>query len=168
MLNGFADPATIEARLAELCNRWACTPNTTAPTCASRSRSPTLVRAATQVFGALDILVNNAVVRFFGAVENFAPEHWDEALAVNLSAPFHTIRLALPGMKAKGWGRIVNMASVYSTLRHNRPRGLHHHQDRLARADPRGRAGMRPHRRHLQRDLPRHRADPGDRTAAAQ
>jgi 3-hydroxybutyrate dehydrogenase len=72
-----------------------------------------LIEATQHGHGGLDILVNNAVVRYFGAVENFAPDHWDEALAVNLSAPFHTIRLALPGMKAKGWGRIVNMASIY-------------------------------------------------------
>ncbi len=65
--------------------------------------------------GTLDILVNNAVVRSFAAVEDFAPEKWDEALAVNLSAPFHLARLALPGMKKKGWGRIINMASIYST-----------------------------------------------------
>ena len=65
--------------------------------------------------GGLDILVNNAVVRHFSPVENFPPEKWDEALAVNLSAPFHLIRLALPGMKARGWGRIINMASIYST-----------------------------------------------------
>src|SRR6478735_12282538 len=65
--------------------------------------------------GGLDILVNNAVVRHFSPVENFPPERWDEALAVNLSAPFHLIRLALPGMKARGWGRIINMASIYST-----------------------------------------------------
>ena len=65
--------------------------------------------------GAVDILVNNAVVRHFSPVENFPPERWDEALAVNLSAPFHLIRLALPGMKARGWGRIINMASIYST-----------------------------------------------------
>jgi len=65
--------------------------------------------------GGLDILVNNAVVRHFSPVENFPPERWDEALAVNLSAPFHLIRLTLPGMKARGWGRIINMASIYST-----------------------------------------------------
>ncbi len=65
--------------------------------------------------GAIDILVNNAVVRHFAPVEAFAPERWDEALAVNLSAPFHLIRLALPAMKQRGWGRIVNMASIYST-----------------------------------------------------
>jgi 3-hydroxybutyrate dehydrogenase len=66
-------------------------------------------------FGAIDILVNNAVVRHFSPVENFPPERWDEALAVNLSAPFHLIRLALPAMKQRGWGRIINMASIYST-----------------------------------------------------
>ena len=48
-------------------------------------------------------------------VENFSPERWDEALAVNLSAPFHLIRLALPAMKRRGFGRIINMASIYST-----------------------------------------------------
>jgi 3-hydroxybutyrate dehydrogenase len=65
--------------------------------------------------GTVDILVNNAVVRHFSPVENFPPERWDEALAVNLSAPFHLIRLALPGMKEQRWGRIINMASIYST-----------------------------------------------------
>src|SRR4030095_8385822 len=65
--------------------------------------------------GAVDILVNNAVARHFSPVENFPPERWDEALAVNLSAPFHLIRLALPGMKQRKWGRIINMASIYST-----------------------------------------------------
>ncbi|MFH0296296.1 SDR family oxidoreductase [Bradyrhizobium sp. 31Argb] len=65
--------------------------------------------------GAIDILVNNAVVRHFSAVEHFPPDQWERALAVNVSAPFHLIRLALPAMKQRGWGRIINMASIYST-----------------------------------------------------
>jgi 3-hydroxybutyrate dehydrogenase len=65
--------------------------------------------------GAIHILVNNAVVRHFAAVEHFPPDEWNRALAVNLSAPFHLIRLALPAMKQRGWGRIINMASIYST-----------------------------------------------------
>jgi 3-hydroxybutyrate dehydrogenase len=65
--------------------------------------------------GAIDILINNAVVRYFHPVEEFPPEEWDRALAVNLSAPFHLIRLALPAMKRKGFGRIINMASIYSS-----------------------------------------------------
>ncbi len=73
-----------------------------------------LIDTTREAHGGPDIVVNNAVVRYFGAVENFAPEHWDEALAVNLTAPFHIIRLAMPGMKAANWGRIINMASIYS------------------------------------------------------
>jgi 3-hydroxybutyrate dehydrogenase len=65
--------------------------------------------------GTIDVLVNNAVVRHFAAVEHFPPDEWDRALAVNLSAPFHLIRLALPAMKRRRWGRIINMASIYST-----------------------------------------------------
>jgi 3-hydroxybutyrate dehydrogenase len=65
--------------------------------------------------GAIEIVVNNAVVRHFAAVEQFPSDRWDEALAVNLSAPFHLTRLALPGMKRRGWGRIINMGSIYST-----------------------------------------------------
>jgi 3-hydroxybutyrate dehydrogenase len=65
--------------------------------------------------GGIDILVNNAVVRHFSPVEDFAPANWDEALAVNLSAPFHLTRLVLPGMKERGWGRIINLASIYSS-----------------------------------------------------
>lgn len=112
MLNGFAPDATIRARVAELEAL-----GVRAGYHGADLRQPTqiaeLVQATTETFGALDILVNNAVMRFFGAIEDFAPEHWDEALAVNLSAPFHTIRLALPSMKTRGWGRIVNIASTY-------------------------------------------------------
>ena len=63
----------------------------------------------------IDILVNNAVVRHFAPVEDFSPERWEESLAVNLSAPFHLARLALPAMKRRGFGRIINMGSIYST-----------------------------------------------------
>jgi len=65
--------------------------------------------------GAIDIVINNAVVRHFAPVEQFLPDQWEEALAVNLSAPFHLIRLALPAMKQHGWGRIINICSIYST-----------------------------------------------------
>jgi 3-hydroxybutyrate dehydrogenase len=63
--------------------------------------------------GGVDVLVNNAVTRHFAPIESFPVESWDKALAVNVSAAFHTIRLALPGMRARGWGRIFNMTSVY-------------------------------------------------------
>jgi len=66
-------------------------------------------------FGSIDILVNNAVVRYFAPIEQFKPQDWDHALAVNLSSAFHTTRLALPGMRQRDFGRIVNMASIYGT-----------------------------------------------------
>jgi 3-hydroxybutyrate dehydrogenase len=71
------------------------------------------IEAMIQAAGPIDILVNNAVVRHTAPIEGFAPEKWAESIAVNLSAAFHTIRLALPGMKARGWGRIINISSIY-------------------------------------------------------
>ncbi len=65
--------------------------------------------------GGVDILVNNAVVRHFSPIDNFDVGHWNNALAVNLSAAFHTVRLSLPGMRASGWGRIINMSSIYAS-----------------------------------------------------
>ena len=74
-----------------------------------------MVAAALARFGAIDILVNNAVTRHYAPVEAFPPDKWERALAVNLSAAFHTIRLALPAMRARNWGRIINMGSIHST-----------------------------------------------------
>lgn len=66
--------------------------------------------------GAVDILVNNAATRHFAPVETLSEADWDSDLAVNLSAPFHLIRLLLPGMRARGWGRVVNMSSIYGLI----------------------------------------------------
>ncbi len=72
-----------------------------------------LVASALDAFGAVDILVNNAVARHTAPVEQFSTDDWEESMAVNLSSAFHTIRLVLPDMKKKGWGRIVNVSSIY-------------------------------------------------------
>jgi 3-hydroxybutyrate dehydrogenase len=72
-----------------------------------------LLQAACAAFGAVDILVNNAVVRHFAPIDRFPVAQWEAALAVNISAAFHLVRLALPGMRARRWGRIINMTSVY-------------------------------------------------------
>ena len=64
-------------------------------------------------FGVIDILVNNAVSRYAAPVEQFPAGEWDLAIAVNLSAAFHTIRLALPAMRKRNWGRIINVSSIY-------------------------------------------------------
>ena len=76
-------------------------------------RDPAQIETMIQAAGPIDILVNNAVVRHTAPIERFAPENWDESISVNLSAAFHTIRLALPAMKSRGWGRIVNVSSIY-------------------------------------------------------
>ena len=71
-----------------------------------------LVRSTEQRLGTIDILVNNAGMQHVSAIEVFPVTAWNDMLALNLSASFHTIRLALPGMRGKGWGRIINMASI--------------------------------------------------------
>lgn len=75
-----------------------------------------MFRDSEEAFGGVDILVNNAVVRCAAPVEDFPVDAWDEGIAVNLSAAFHTIRLALPGMRRRGWGRIVNVSSIYGLI----------------------------------------------------
>ena len=72
-----------------------------------------LITSTLSAFGGIDILVNNAVVRHTAPIEEFTPEQWNESIAVNLSAAFHTTRLLVPGMKQRGWGRIVNVSSIY-------------------------------------------------------
>ena len=72
-----------------------------------------LIEAAETRFGAVDILINNAGIQYVAPVEEFPADRWDAILAINLSAAFHTIRAALPAMQQRGWGRIINIASVH-------------------------------------------------------
>jgi 3-hydroxybutyrate dehydrogenase len=76
-------------------------------------REPAEIEAMIHASGPIDILVNNAVVRHTAPIESFSADAWNESIGVNLSAAFHTIRLALPAMKARGWGRIINVSSIY-------------------------------------------------------
>jgi 3-hydroxybutyrate dehydrogenase len=71
---------------------------------------------AASKFGAVDILVNNAGIQYVANIEDFPPERWDAIIAINLSSAFHTTRLALPAMKQKNWGRIINIASVHGLV----------------------------------------------------
>ncbi|MCY1238590.1 D-beta-hydroxybutyrate dehydrogenase [compost metagenome] len=75
-----------------------------------------LIVTATERFGSVDILVNNAGIQYVEKVEDFPVEQWDRIIAINLSSSFHTIRAAIPGMKAKGWGRIINIASAHGLV----------------------------------------------------
>ena len=118
-----------------------------------------------KTFGSVDILVNNAGIQFVSPIEDFPIEKWDQIIAINLSSAFHAIRAAVPGMKARKWGRIINTASAHSLVaspfksayvvgqaRHRRP-----HQDRGA--------GARDLRDHLQLHLPRLCLDAAGREA---
>jgi 3-hydroxybutyrate dehydrogenase len=75
-----------------------------------------VMRAAEREFGGVDILVNNAGIQHVAVVEDFPVEKWDAILAINLSSAFHTMRLALPAMRQKNWGRIVNIASTHGLV----------------------------------------------------
>jgi 3-hydroxybutyrate dehydrogenase len=75
-----------------------------------------LLAYATRTMGAVDILVNNAGIQHVANVEDFPPEKWDAIIAINLTSAFHTTRLALPGMKTRQWGRILNIASTHGLV----------------------------------------------------
>jgi len=75
-----------------------------------------MIQHAVATFGSLDILVNNAGIQHVSRIENFPVERWDAIIAINLSSAFHAIRLALPAMQAKNWGRIINVASVHGLV----------------------------------------------------
>jgi 3-hydroxybutyrate dehydrogenase len=71
---------------------------------------------AAEQFGAVDVLVNNAGIQHVANIEDFPVERWDAIIAINLTSAFHTTRLALPAMKARNWGRIINVASVHGLV----------------------------------------------------
>lgn len=75
-----------------------------------------MMQYANDEFGSIDILVNNAGIQHVAAIEDFPVEKWDAIIAINLTASFHTTRLALPGMRSKNWGRIINLASVHGLV----------------------------------------------------
>jgi len=75
-----------------------------------------MMNDATDQFGGVDILVNNAGIQHVANIEDFPTERWDAVIAINLTSAFHTTRLALPAMKAKNWGRIINIASAHGLV----------------------------------------------------
>jgi 3-hydroxybutyrate dehydrogenase len=113
VLNGFGEPAEIEAKRRRLKSEHGVRAIHHGADLADPGQIAALVEAANNAFGSVDILINNAVIRSFAPIEQFKPADWDRALAVNLSAAFHTIRLTLAGMRERNFGRIINMASIY-------------------------------------------------------
>ena len=118
-----------------------------------------LVADAEKRLGKVDILVNNAGIQHVAPVESFPVERWDAIIAINLCSAFHTIRAALPGMQARGWGRIVNIASAHGLVASVNKVGLCHGQAWRDGHDQGGGAGERRQRHHLQRHLSRLGAD---------
>ena len=115
VFNGFGEPAAIERLRAAIANEHKVEVIYDGADIGVAAEVETMIGGALKRFGTIDILVNNAVTRHYAPVEAFPVDKWDRALAVNLSSCFHTIRLALPAMKAKNWGRIINMASIHAT-----------------------------------------------------
>ena len=110
MLNGFGDQAEIDRIKAEL------GASHDGADLSDPAQIENMLRRCADELGGPDILVNNAGVQHVSPVEVFPPEKWNAIIAINLSAVFHTTRLAIPGMKQKGWGRIINTASAHSLV----------------------------------------------------
>ena len=115
MLNGFGEPAAIERLRGELSAQGGLAAYHGADV-SRPAEVADLVAAAEREFGALDILVNNAGIQHVAPVHEFPPAEWERVIAVNLSAAFYATRAALPGMLARNWGRVINIASVHGLV----------------------------------------------------
>jgi len=116
VINGFGDEREITAMRDEIEKAHGVRTMYSGANLAQPIEIERMMGASQEAFGAIDILVNNAVVRYAAPVEQFPVAEWDLGLAVNLSAAFHTIRLALPAMRRRNWGRIVNVSSIYGLI----------------------------------------------------
>ncbi|BAE51481.1 3-hydroxybutyrate dehydrogenase [Paramagnetospirillum magneticum] len=116
MLNGFGDGAEIEALRAGLAKEFGVTVLYNGADLSKPDGAGVLVRDAEARLGGVDILVNNAGIQHVSPVEEFPLERWDAVIAINLTSVFQAIRAALPGMKARGWGRIINVASAHGLV----------------------------------------------------
>lgn len=112
ILNGFGDSETVKADLSRLGGRV----GYHGADLSRPEQITELFAYAEHEFGGVDILVNNAGIQHVASVETFPVEKWDAIIAINLSSVFHATRLALPGMRQRGWGRIVNIASVHGLV----------------------------------------------------
>ena len=112
VLNGFGDSATPQAQVAELGVRA----GFHGADMSKPGDIAAMMAYAQKEFGGVDILVNNAGIQHVAAVEEFPVERWDAILAINLSSTFHTTRLAIPAMRARNWGRVINIASTHGLV----------------------------------------------------
>ena len=116
VINGFGDKTAIETERAKIEKEFGVRAFYNGADMSKGSEIATMVADAQSKMGSLDILVNNAGIQFVSPIEDFPPEKWDAIIAINLTAAFHAIRAAVPGMKAQKWGRIINTASAHSLV----------------------------------------------------
>lgn len=116
VLNGFGESAAIEQLRSELSQLHGVNVHHSGADLSDPAATQAMMEEAIQNFGAIDILVNNAGIQYVAPVDEFPVDKWNAIIAINLSAAFHTTRLALPGMKAKGWGRVINVASAHALV----------------------------------------------------
>ncbi|MFN3400091.1 MAG: 3-hydroxybutyrate dehydrogenase [Ferrovibrio sp.] len=116
MLNGFGDAAEIEKLRAGIAAEFGVKVLYDGADMSKGEAISAFIKKAAEAFGGVDILVNNAGIQFVSAVDEFPEAKWEAIQNINLSSSFHCIKAALPGMKAKGWGRIVNIASAHGLI----------------------------------------------------
>ena len=116
MINGFGEASAIEAERAGIEKDFGVKCLYSDADMSKAAEIAAMMAEAEKTLGSVDILVNNAGIQFVSPVEDFPVEKWDAIIAINLSSAFHTIRAAVPGMKARGWGRIINTASAHSLV----------------------------------------------------
>jgi 3-hydroxybutyrate dehydrogenase len=116
MLNGFGDKAEIEGIRKSLEKDFGIKAAYSDADLSKPAEVKRLIQEATRTLGGVDILVNNAGVQHVAPVEDFPDEKWELLIGLNLSAAFYAIKEAMPGMKKKGWGRIINIASAHGLV----------------------------------------------------
>jgi 3-hydroxybutyrate dehydrogenase len=116
MINGFGKVEEIEAIRQDLASQFGVTVRYSNADMTRPAEIATMIADAREQLGGVDILVNNAGIQHVEAIETFPVAKWDAIIGVNLSSSFHTIRAALPEMKAKKWGRIINIASAHGLV----------------------------------------------------
>ena len=116
MINGLGEHAANHALVRGIANRHGIKALLSEADLRDPAQIEAMIGEARTSLGSLDILVNNAGIQHVSPIEDFPIEKWNDILALNLSAAFHTIRLSVPGMKAQGWGRIINIGSAHALI----------------------------------------------------
>jgi 3-hydroxybutyrate dehydrogenase len=116
MLNGFGDKTEIEKIRAGIEKEFGVEARYSGADMSKPAEIAAMVAATEKEFGSLDALVNNAGIQHVANIEDFPIEKWDAIIAINLSSSFHSIRAAVPGMKRRKWGRIINIASAHGLV----------------------------------------------------